>query len=281
MAAIVSPVAGTRCEPVDSYVFIRGSSATFKCIFLSDSLPTTVDVGSIPSAYIMYPRFLSTADSPVPQIVATLQGSLVPGQEFEYQFQWDIPVSQDPLDEYIISYSGQLGGIIQNLGDEFFTITASPGMLSLAYPTYATVDDIRQAKFNIDSFLPEIYRGKDGLSFRNKIIQQHLRNATTKLREELSLNKKRGMSENYRLFCIYYTIWSIMLAARGEDGSSVSDSNIMMWKSEWQLILAQEKRQSLFQGLPIGYMAPLRRNEVNCWNILKNLVLQSDLQRCA
>lgn len=250
MAAQVSPVAGTRVEPIDGYTFIRGSCATFKTIFVSDGLPITMDVGSIPTAYIMTPRFLSTADSPIPQIVATLQGSLVPGQEFEYQFQWDIPVSQAPLDEYIISYSGQSGGIILNFGDEFFTISASPGMLGLAYPTYATVDDIRQMKFNIDDYLPKIYAEK--LNERNKLIQQHLRNATSKLREELSLSKKRGMSENYRMFCIYYTIWSLLLASRGEDGSSVSDSNLLSWRAEWEKILAQEKRQSLFQGLPIG-----------------------------
>ena len=250
MAAIVSPVAGTRVEPVDSYVFIRGTTGTFKTIFISDGLPTTADVGSVPSAYIMYPRFLSNADSPIPQIVATLQGTLVPGQQFEYQFIWDIPVSQDPLDEYIISYSIQIGGVIQNPGDEFFTITATAGMLGLNMPTYATVDDVRQMKFNIDDYLPKIYA--QDLSTRNLLIQQHLRNSTTRLREELTLNKKRGMSENYRLFCIYYTIWSLMLASRGEDGSSVSDSNLMYYRHEWERILSQEKRQGGFQGLPVG-----------------------------
>lgn len=250
MAAIVSPVAGTRIEPVDSYVFTRGTNAIFKMTFISDGLPVTMDVGSVPSAYVMLPRFLSTADSPVPQVVATLQGSLVSGQQFEYQFSWNIPVNQDPLDEYIISYSGQLGGIIQNFGDEFFTVIATLGMLGLAYPTYATVDDIRQTKFNIDDYLPKIYA--QNIEARNNLIQQHLRNATSKLREELSLNKKKGMSENYRMFCIYYTIWSLLLGSRGEDGSSVSDSNLLMWRSEWEKILAQEKRQSLFQGLPVG-----------------------------
>jgi hypothetical protein len=250
MSAVVSPVTGTRIEPVDSYVFIRGTTATFKCTFLSDGLPSTVDVGSIPSAYIMYPRFLSTADSPIPQIVATLQGTLVAGQQFEYQFQWDIPVSQDPLDEYIISYSFQIGGIIQNVGDEYFTITATGGMLNIAFPTYATVDDVRQKKFNIDDYLPKIYA--QNLAARNQLIQQHLRDATNRLREELTLNQQRGMTENYRLFCIYYTVWSLLLAARGEDGSSVSDSNLMYWRHEWERILSESKRKGGFQGIPVG-----------------------------
>lgn len=251
MAAIVSPIAGTRIEPVDSYVFIRGTTATYKITFVSDGVPTVVDVGSVPSAYIMMPRFLSQADSPIPQIIATLQGSLVPGQQFEYQFLWNIPVSQDPLDEYIISYSGQIGGIIQNFGDEFFTITASPGMLGLQQPFFATVDDVRQKKFNIDDYLPKIYAAD--VQARNNLITAHLKDATSRLREELTLNGQRGMTENRRLFVIYYTIYTLLLAARGEDGSSVSDQNIMFWRGEADRILAQEKRKhGYMNAIPIG-----------------------------
>jgi hypothetical protein len=54
------------------------------------------------------------------------------------------------------------------------------------------------------------------------------------------------------LFCVYYTVWTILLASRGEDGSSVSSENINFWRSEWERILAQEKREGVFQGIPVG-----------------------------
>ena len=39
MAKVISSVAGTRTEPMDSYSFIRGSVATFKMIFTVDGIP--------------------------------------------------------------------------------------------------------------------------------------------------------------------------------------------------------------------------------------------------
>lgn len=250
MAGIVSPTGGTRVEPVDSYAFIRGTTAVFKTIFTSDGLPVTADTSTIPYAWILNPRFLSPTGSPVPEVLATLNGSLVPGQQYEYQFSWDIPANQTPVDEYIISYFAVLGGVNNNFGDEFFTIMSGPGLIGMRQPAYATVDDVRKKKFNIDDYLPKILA--QDLTARNNLINEHLTDATSRLRQELSLSKQKGNTENYRLFCIYYSIWSILLAARGEDGSSVSDQNIIFWRTEWEKILAQEKRQSLFQGLPIG-----------------------------
>lgn len=87
---------------------------------------------------------------------------------------------------------------------------------------------------------------------RNNIIEDHLKDASNRLREELNMSKARGNSENYRLFCIYYAIYTILLAARGEDGSSVSDQNILFWRGEADRILAQEKRKSVMQGVPLG-----------------------------
>lgn len=250
MPAVVSPVAGTRTEPTDSYTFVRGTTATFKIIFMSDGVPTTVDSMTIPTATILKPRFLSGGDAPLPETLVVLPGALVPGQQFEYQFTWDIPVETIPIDEYIVSYQAQVGGILNVFGDEFFTIVSAPGMIGVKTPSYATVDDVRKKKFNIDDYLPKAIASD--LIGRNNLIESHLRDATTKLREELNLSKSRGMSENYRLFCTYYTIWSILLAARGEDGSSVSDQNIMFWRNEWMNILAQEKRESVLQGVPLG-----------------------------
>lgn len=250
MARVISSVAGTRVEPKDAYIFVRGTSATFKITFLNNSQPTKVDTGFDPIAKIMQPAFLNSGGTPVPQLLATLQGSLVPGQEFEYQFVWNIPNDQTPLDDYVISFEGQLGGTTFNFGDEFFSVTSHAGMIGVSTPTYATVDDVRKKKFNIDTYLPEQFR-KDVIT-RNQIIEEHLRDATQRLMEELNLNQARGFSINYRLFCVYYTVWSIMLASRGEDGSSVSSENLQFWRSEWERILQVEKRRGVMQGVPMG-----------------------------
>ncbi len=250
MTAIISSTAGTRVEPIDSYVFVRGTTNKFKLIFTNEGVPVKVDTGTKPLARILEPSFLNRSGSTVPLSIAEIEGELVTGQDYEYEFEWDIPADITPLDNYIVSYSGVLGGITYDFFDEYFTIAASAGVVGGKYPSYATVDDVRSMKFNIDDYLPKLYA--NDLSARNNLIEKHLRSATVKLREELSLFKQRGNSENYKLFCVYYTIWSILLASRGEDGSSVSDQNLMFWKGEWQQILNQEKREGVMQGVPLG-----------------------------
>ena len=250
MARVISSVAGTRSEPKDAYAFVRGTTATFKIIFTNEGRPTQVDTATAPIARIFKPVQLNQTGAPVPEVVATLTGALTAGQEFEYSFSWDIPANITPNDEYTISYEGVLSSATLNFGDEYFTILHSAGMIGTKVPSYATVDDVRKKKFNIDDYLPEIF--KKDLDTRNKLIEDHLNDACVRLREELGLHKQRGFSENYRLFCIYYTVWSILLASRGEDGSSVSDQNLSFWRSEWERIMAQEKRQSVFQGIPVG-----------------------------
>jgi len=194
--------------------------------------------------------FLNKSGSPTPVVLATLSGSLVPGQEYEYQFTWDVPTNLTPLDEYVVTYSGIVGSITYSFGDEYFAILAGAGVIGMKTISYATVSDVRMMKFNIDEYLPETTR-KD-LTARNNLIEFHLRNAATRLREELNLHRARGNTENYKLFCIFYTIWTIMLASRGEDGSSISDSNLNYWRAEWNRILDQEKRRSVAQGIALG-----------------------------
>lgn len=250
MARTISTVAGTRTEPKDSYVFIRGTTVTIKTTFTNEGRPTQVDTATVPKARIFKPKFLTLSGSLVPELVTTIDGVLTAGQEFEYSFTWSIPLNIDPSDEYIVSYEGTLSGMTLNFGDEFITITHSAGMIGTRTPSYATVDDVRKKKFNIDDYLPTIY--KTDIDSRNKLIEDHLNDAASRLREELNISKQRGMSENYRLFCIYYTVYTILLASRGEDGSSVSDQNLMFWRGEYERILAQEKRQSVFQGITVG-----------------------------
>jgi len=250
MAAIISSTAGTRVEPMDGYIFVRGTTVKFKMIFQSDDKPINVDTATSPLARILEPSFLNKSGSAVPVEIASISGNLVTGQDYEYEFEWSIPSDIVPLDNYIIAYSGMYGGITYDFGDEYFTIAAGSGVVGMKVPTYATVDDVRSHKFNIDDYLPNIY-AKD-LAARNNLIERHLRTATTKLREELSLFKQRGNSENYKLFCVYHTIWSILLSSRGEDGSSVSDQNLFFWKGEWEKVLAQEKREGVLQSVGLG-----------------------------
>lgn len=250
MAAVISSIAGTRTEPMDGYRFIRGTTVKFKATFTQNGEPTTVDTMTSPVAQVLEPMFLNKSGAATPLTLFTLTGTLVPGQEFEYEFSFDVPANMVPCDEYVVAYSGTVGGVNYQFGDEYFSIYVGAGQIGMRNFSYATTSDIRMQKFNIDDYLPETTR-KD-LTVRNNIIEFHLRNATTKLREELNLHRSRSNTENYRLFCIYYTIWSILLASRGEDGSSVSDQNINFWRGEWARILDQEKRRSVIQGVPLG-----------------------------
>ena len=244
MSRVISSVAGTRTEPKDSYVFIRGTTAKFKIIFMTDGRPTQVDTATVPQLKILQGNVAT------PIVIANINGTQVPGQDFEYEFLWNVPLDQLPLDNYIASYYGILGSMNLNFGDEFITVTATVGMIGTQSPMYATVDDVRKKKFNIDTYLPEVYR-KD-LDSRNQLIQEHLRDASERLREELNLNQARGNTANNRLFCVYYTVWTILLASRGEDGSAVSDQNLMFWRQEFERILAVEKRRGVLQGIPMG-----------------------------
>lgn len=251
MSGVVSPTAGTRTEPRDGYQFVRGTTATFKIIFTNNGRPSTVDTGTYPQIKILKPVFLTPNTSGIPVVVDTINGTLVPNQDFEYQFSWDIPLNTTPSDEYIVSYYGTLGNIYRNYGDEFFTISDSAGSLDIQTPYYATTDDIRMMKFNIDSYLPEVY--KQSLTDRNKLITFHISNASNKLREELALFGQKMNTPNFKLYTTYQAIYTILLASRGEDGSSVSDQNLIFWRTEAERVLAQCKRKlALGQGLPLG-----------------------------
>ena len=212
--------------------------------------PSFLPFAGNPPFVILQPKFLNDSSSPVPVVLASLIGSLVAGQQFEYQFVWNAPVSLVPIEDYIITYEGVLGGQTISFGDEYFAIGAAAGQVGVRAPGYATVSDVRKKKFNIDDYLPPSTR--NDLTARNNIIEDHLRDAAFRLREELNLFKSRSNSENYRLFCIYYSIYTILLSAKGEDGSSIADQNIIFWRTEADRILAQEKRESVLQGVPLG-----------------------------
>lgn len=240
---------GTRIEPKDSYKFVRGVTATFKMMATSGNKPIDVDAGTSMTAQILQPAFLNT-QTPAQGIIANLIGSKVPGTLFEYQFNWVVPTNLPPDDLYVIQYKGFLSGVEYVFGDEFFTISVTPETLGTYDYGYCTIQDIRLTKTNIDSYFPQSLA--NDIERRNDAIQFQIKVATDKLREELNLAQARGFSANYRLFAIYFVIWSILNNAYGEDGSAVSIERLDHYEKLWKDILAQEKRKGIGMGIPYG-----------------------------
>jgi hypothetical protein len=240
---------GSRTEPKDSYRFLRGTTANFRFTITSGNMPVDCDAGTVPIANILQPAFLNT-QTPVQGIIANLMGSKVPGTQFEYEFNWVVPTNLPPDDLYVIQYKAFLGAVEYVVGDEFFTISVTPETIGTFDYGYCTVQDVRLMKANIDSYLPQTLA--NNLDARNEIIQFHIKNGTDRLREELNLAQARGFSANYRLFAIYYAVWSIMNSAYGEDGSSVSIERLDHFQGLWTKILEQEKRKGIGMGIPYG-----------------------------
>jgi hypothetical protein len=240
---------GTRTTPKDAYKFLRGTTANFRITTTSGNMPIDVDAGTVPIANILQPAFLNT-QTPVQGIIANVMGSKVPGTQFEYEFNWVVPTNLPPDDLYVIQYKVFLGGVEYVAGDEFFTISVTPETLGTYDYGYCTVQDVRLMKANIDSYFPQVVA--TDINRRNEMILFHIKTGTDFLREQLNLAQARGFSANYRLFTIYYAIWSIMNNSYGEDGSSVSIERLDHYAKIWGDILAQEKRKGIGQGISYG-----------------------------
>lgn len=240
---------GTRTTPKDGYKFLRGATGNFRITATSGNKPIGPDAGTVPIANILQPAFLNT-QTPVQGIIANIMGSPVQGTQFEYEFNWVIPTNLPPDDLYVIQYKYFLGGVEYVVGDEFFTISVTPETLSTYDYGYCTVQDVRLMKTNIDSYFPAVLASN--LDKRNEAILFHIKTGTDYLREQLNLAQARGFSANYKLFAIYYAIWSIMNNSYGEDGSAVSIERLDHYQKIWQGILDQEKRKGIGMGIPYG-----------------------------
>lgn len=233
---------GTRIEPKDSYIFIANSTAIFKATFTDTDKPVQVDTGTTPLATIYQNGCL----------VETVAGTLVAGQSYEYQFEWSVPADINLRGTtYSVTYTGFLGGIEYTWGQEFFRIQAGPSNVKLKVQAYATVDELRQDKFNIDSYLPE-QLSKDK-SARDHLLHQQLVSASKWLNGQLNLRDfHSSYNDNFNQFVRYYAIWSILGQSLGEEGSAVSDRSLRFWEDKWKAVLKQIKMHSQLSNIPTG-----------------------------
>jgi hypothetical protein len=233
---------GTRIEPKDSYIFVRNSTAIFKATFHDTDKPTQVDVGTKPIAIIRRNGM---------QMFDPVEGELVPGQLYEYMFQWSVPNTIDGFGVYQVEYRGQLGGIQYVWGAEFFQVSQAPQNIKLKEPAYATVDQLRLDKFNIDSYLPKsLAQDKQA---RDEILHHFLVTASKDLNGQLNLRDfHSSYNDNFNLYTRQYAIWLILRQALGEDGSAVSDRSLSVWETSWKKTLKQIKMHSQLSNIPVG-----------------------------
>lgn len=231
---------GTRIEPKDSYIFVLGSKAIFKATFTDTDKPIQVDTGTTAKALIYQNGCL----------IETVTGSLVQGQSYEYQFEWDVPLDAKISGvSYSVTYTGFLGGIEYSWGSEFFRINPGPSNVKLKVQAYATVDELRLDKFNIDSYLPESV-AKDKAA-RDHILHQALVTSSKWLNGQLNLRDfHSAYNDNFNLCVRYYTIWSILGQSLGEEGSAVSERSLSHWESKWKHELKQIKMHSQLSSIP-------------------------------
>ena len=233
---------GTRIEPKDSYIFVIGSTAIFKATFTDTDKPVQVDTGSTAKATIYQNG----------NVVETVVGALVSGQNYEYQFNWIVP-SDIGLNSstFSVTYTGFLGGTEYNWGYEFFRLQSGPSNVKLKVQAYATVDELRQDKFNIDSYLPENL-SKDKAA-RDHLLHQQLVSASKWLNGQLNLRDfHSSYNDNFNQFVRFYALWSILGQSLGEEGSAVSDRSLRFWEDKWKAVLKQIKMHSQLSNIPAG-----------------------------
>jgi hypothetical protein len=241
-SAQLSPFSsGTRKEPKDTYIFVLGTTAEFKILLLNTDKPTRVDTGTKPTAIVK-------ANGAV---VSVVEGNLVQNQIYEYHFLWEIPSTLNPLLTYTIEYTGYVGGAYIVFGHEYFRIQNQMTNVKLKEPAYATVQEIRLDKFNIDAYLPQDIR--NDVAAKDALIHHHLVTATKYLQGQLHLRDfHSAYNDNFNLFTRAYTIWLIMGQAMGEDGSAISEKALAIHERKWTAILKQIKMHSQLSAIPVG-----------------------------
>lgn len=232
---------GSRIVPKDGYSFVSGTTAQFQATFTDTDKPIQVDTGFKPRAIIRAGG----------QVVADIQGDLTQGQLYEYSFFWEIPMDANPRAIYTVEYRGQVGGLEYVWGSEYFKVSTAPQNIKLKQPAYATVDEIRLDKPNIDSYLPIAY--KEDKIKRDYILHQQLVTSSKELNGQLNLRDFHSIyNDNFNLYVRYHAIWSIIGSQMGEDGSAVSERSLNFWQKKWEAVLKQIKMHSQLSNIPTG-----------------------------
>jgi hypothetical protein len=232
---------GSRVIPKDGYKFVIGSTAEFQAIFTDTDKPIQVDTGTAPQAHVYIDGRLSY----------TIDGDLTAGQLYEYSFFWEIPQGMHPRAVFMVEYRGTLGGTEYVWGQEFFQLNVSPQNIKLKQPAYATVDQLRLTKPNIDSYLP--IELKNDKSARDYILQEHLATSSMELNGQLNLRDFHSVfNDNFNLYVRYHAVWSIIGSQMGEDGSAVGEKTLNFWEKKWKAVLKQIKMHSQLSNIPTG-----------------------------
>lgn len=232
---------GSRITPKDSYVFIAGAMAEFQAMFTDTDKPIQVDSNTVPSAHIYRNGIL----------FESVNGQLTDGQVYEYSFFWDIPSDLDTRAQFMVEYRGLLGGVDYVWGQEFFVVNRSPQNIKLKQPAYATVEQIRLIKPNIDSYLPiDLKNDKAG---RDALLHNYLVESSKELNGQLNLRDfHSSYNDNFNLYVKYHAVWSILGSQMGEDGSAVSEKSLNFWEKRWGKVLKQIKMHSQLSNIPAG-----------------------------
>jgi len=186
----------------------------------------------------------------------------------QYRTTWTIPTEAPqavggftlyPDDQYIVAYKGNFTGLIGGAPDNFrefdselFSLRFLDGPIHGRFPANATLEDLRQTFFEIDAYLPEALSEKTDVEARNKVLQYHLERASDKLNEELNMHQIRGNSQDRREYVTSRAVYTILMAARGQNSSAISDKMLEFWRDRAEYVLAQLKREGIAQGFPLG-----------------------------
>lgn len=252
-----------RNIPKDNLKGVIGGSVTFEVTVMIGGRRQD-PIGNAVTAQLFAPSYLA----PNGQLteIANLQMTRV--GLGRYTVTWTIPENAPasvggfalfPSDQYLVSYKANFQGLVSpspatnstEFDSELFELTRLDGPVHGQFPPDATVEDLRMTFFEIDAYLPESIPKSD-VEGRNKVLMFHLKRASDKLREELSLHQIRAHSQDRNEYVCARSVYTIIQAARGENASALSDKLVDQWDDRAEKILAQLKREGVAQGIPMG-----------------------------
>jgi hypothetical protein len=248
-----------RSAPKDELKGILGGSITFEVEVMIGGRRQDPRDNRV-FADVMMPSYLS----PTGKFEKLITLEMVRVGFARYRKTWDVPritsqgLTLHPSGDYVVSYKANFVGLIlpppSNLiefDSEMFTLEYIDAPIYGRFPAYATIDDLRQTFFDVDAYLPESIDRTD-VENRNKLLQYHLERACDKLREELNMHQVRSNSSDRKEYVASRAVFTILMAARGQNSSAISNELLKEWRERAEYILAQLKREGVAQGIPMG-----------------------------